>query len=63
MIGDVSAVNPGGVRLGTPAMTTRGMNEDDMDKVSFAFYMNFLKGYMYYHISFYLFICFVVLIC
>ena len=25
VVGDVSAVTPGGVRLGTPAMTTRGM--------------------------------------
>eukprot|EP01042_Synura_sphagnicola_P000561 gene561-605_t len=28
--GDVSAVTPGGIRLGTPAMTTRGMRELDM---------------------------------
>lgn len=28
--GDISAVTPGGVRLGTPAMTTRGMSEHDM---------------------------------
>lgn len=32
--GDTSAVNPGGVRLGSPAMTTRGMNEGDMQKVA-----------------------------
>ena len=29
-----SAVNPGGIRLGTPALTTRGMMEEDMDKVA-----------------------------
>ena len=28
--GDISAVTPGGVRLGTPAMTTRGMKEEHM---------------------------------
>jgi glycine hydroxymethyltransferase len=32
--GDVSAVNPGGVRLGTPALTSRGFGEDDFDKVA-----------------------------
>jgi glycine hydroxymethyltransferase len=32
--GDVSAINPGGVRLGTPALTTRGLNEDDFDRVA-----------------------------
>ena len=32
--GDVSAINPGGVRLGTPALTTRGMNEEDFDRVA-----------------------------
>jgi glycine hydroxymethyltransferase len=32
--GDVSAVNPGGVRLGTPAMTTRGLDEADFDQVA-----------------------------
>lgn len=30
VVGDVSAVTPGGVRMGTPAMTTRGMVESDM---------------------------------
>jgi glycine hydroxymethyltransferase len=32
--GDVSAVNPGGVRLGTPALTTRGLIETDFDQVA-----------------------------
>jgi glycine hydroxymethyltransferase len=32
--GDVSAINPGGVRLGTPALTTRGLKEDDFDHVA-----------------------------
>jgi len=32
--GDVSAVNPGGVRLGTPALTSRGLNEEDFDIVA-----------------------------
>jgi len=32
--GDVSAINPGGVRLGTPALTTRGLKENDFDQVA-----------------------------
>jgi len=32
--GDVSAVTPGGVRIGTLAMTTRGMGEGDMIAVA-----------------------------
>lgn len=32
--GDVSAINPGGVRLGTPALTTRGLTEADFEKVA-----------------------------
>ncbi|CAG2103084.1 unnamed protein product [Medioppia subpectinata] len=31
--GDKSALNPGGVRLGTPALTTRGLKESDIEKV------------------------------
>ena len=31
--GDTSALNPGGVRLGTPALTTRGLNEEDFREV------------------------------
>jgi glycine hydroxymethyltransferase len=32
--GDTSALNPGGVRLGTPALTTRQLNESDFDQVA-----------------------------
>jgi glycine hydroxymethyltransferase len=32
--GDTSALNPGGVRLGTPALTSRGMSENDFEKVA-----------------------------
>merc|ERR1712190_421888 len=32
--GDVSALSPGGVRIGTPAMTTRGCKEEDMIKIA-----------------------------
>jgi glycine hydroxymethyltransferase len=32
--GDKSALSPGGVRIGTPAMTTRGMKEADFVKVA-----------------------------
>ncbi|CAK9251882.1 unnamed protein product [Sphagnum jensenii] len=31
--GDKSAFNPGGIRLGTPALTTRGFNENDIEQV------------------------------
>lgn len=34
VIGDVSALSPGGVRLGTPAMTTRGMLEQHMSDIA-----------------------------
>ncbi len=33
VVGDKNYVNPGGIRLGTPAMTTRGMVEKDMVKI------------------------------
>ena len=32
--GDKSALNPGGIRLGTPALTTRGFNENNMKDVA-----------------------------
>mmetsp|Transcript_230 Transcript_230/g.553 ORF Transcript_230/g.553 Transcript_230/m.553 type:complete len:469 (+) Transcript_230:85-1491(+) len=31
--GDVSALNPGGVRIGAPAMTSRGLKEEDFTRV------------------------------
>ena len=34
VVGDRSAVTPGGIRLGTPALTTRGFVEEDMDKIA-----------------------------
>jgi len=32
--GDTSALSPGGVRMGAPALTTRGFSEKDFDKVA-----------------------------
>lgn len=32
--GDTSAINPGGVRVGTPALTSRGLDESDFDRVA-----------------------------
>ena len=32
--GDVSAMNPGGIRLGAPALTTRGLKEKDFEQVA-----------------------------
>jgi len=34
VVGDTSALVPGGIRIGTPAMTTRGMKEQDFVKVA-----------------------------
>jgi glycine hydroxymethyltransferase len=34
VVGDVSAMTPGGVRIGTPAMTSRGLKEADFEKVA-----------------------------
>lgn len=32
--GDKSAMTPGGIRIGTPAMTTRGCSAEDMDQIA-----------------------------
>jgi glycine hydroxymethyltransferase len=32
--GDISAMTPGGIRMGTPALTTRGFTEEDFEKVA-----------------------------
>merc|ERR1711870_114026 len=32
--GDASALSPGGVRIGAPAMTTRGLKEDGFTKIA-----------------------------
>jgi glycine hydroxymethyltransferase len=32
--GDVSAMTPGGIRMGTPSLTTRGFTEEDFEKVA-----------------------------
>merc|ERR1712054_661090 len=32
--GDVSALSPGGVRIGTPAMTTRGCGTKEFEKIA-----------------------------
>lgn len=33
VVGDVSALTPGGVRIGMPAMTSRGLLEPDFEQV------------------------------
>eukprot|EP01024_Parvocaulis_polyphysoides_P028548 TRINITY_DN2579_c0_g2_i1.p1 TRINITY_DN2579_c0_g2~~TRINITY_DN2579_c0_g2_i1.p1 ORF type:complete len:521 (+),score=75.65 TRINITY_DN2579_c0_g2_i1:132-1565(+) len=33
VVGDVSAMSPGGVRIGAPAMTSRGLKEADFEKI------------------------------
>ncbi len=35
--GDMSAMNPGGIRMGTPALTTRGFTEEDFEQVGIFF--------------------------
>lgn len=34
VVGDKSALTPGGVRIGAPALTTRGFKEADFEKVA-----------------------------
>ena len=34
MPGDKSALNPSGIRIGAPALTSRGLNEKDFDQVA-----------------------------
>lgn len=34
VVGDTSALTPGGVRIGSPAMTSRGLEEGDFEKVA-----------------------------
>lgn len=34
VVGDVSAMTPGGVRIGAPAMTSRGLKESDFEKIA-----------------------------
>lgn len=35
--GDVSAMVPGGIRMGTPALTSRGFTEEDFEQVAVFF--------------------------
>eukprot|EP00889_Picochlorum_renovo_P004208 jgi/Picre1/31238/NNA_006592.t1 len=34
VVGDVSAMTPGGVRIGAPAMTSRGLKETDFEQIA-----------------------------
>lgn len=33
VVGDKSALTPGGIRIGTPALTTRGFKEQEFEKI------------------------------
>lgn len=44
LAGDTSAINPGGVRLGTPALTSRGLDADDFEKVAELLHRAFKLG-------------------
>merc|ERR1719329_153376 len=35
---DISAMSPSGIRMGTPALTTRGLTEEDFEKVAELFH-------------------------
>ena len=35
VVGDKSMITPGGIRLGTPALTTRGFKEDEFKQVAY----------------------------
>jgi glycine hydroxymethyltransferase len=35
ILGDKSALSPGGVRIGTPAMTSRGLDENDFIEIGY----------------------------
>jgi len=37
VVGDKSAFNPGGVRIGTPALTTRGLKENEFQRLETLF--------------------------
>jgi len=41
--GDTSPFRPSGLRLGTPAMTTRGMKEKEMGKIAELIYLALIK--------------------
>jgi glycine hydroxymethyltransferase len=43
VIGDVSLFHPSGIRIGVPAVTTRGMKENEMKKISELIYRVLIK--------------------
>ena len=45
VVGDVSALAPGGVRIGAPAMTSRGLQENHFEEIADMLHeANFLKA-------------------